>query len=133
MLGFHGPPRKLINLALAKKIVMFGSSESYEEFREKIFLPKFSKYLKNQIFTPEKLDFDYRSFINIIDVGDILDGINVVKEDPDDDVYFRVAKASGSRVIVSGDKAVLNVKKYDDIIVVSPEKFVKTMLALNCS
>ncbi len=131
MLGFHGHPRKLINLALAKKIVMFGSGESYDEFKEKIALPKFTRYLEKQIFTPEKLDFDYRAFISVIDPGNTLQGIRIVPEDPDDDMYFRVAKACGARIIVSGDKAVLRVKKYDGILVVTPEKFVEKMATLS--
>ena len=133
MLGFHGAPRKLINLALAKKIVMFGSSESYEEFKEKIAMPKFTHYLERQIFTPEKLDFDYRAFISVIDPGDTLRGVRIVPEDPDDDMYFRVAKACGARIIVSGDKAVLRVKKYNDIVVVPTDKFVEKMAALGSS
>ena len=125
MLGSQGAPRKLINLALAKEVVMFGSTETYEEFLEKIRMPKFGKYLERQIFTPEKLDHDYRAFISMIDPGDSLKGVNIVKQDPDDDMYFRVAKASSARIIVSGDKAVLGVKKYDDIIVVTPDRFVE--------
>ena len=133
MLGSRGAPRGLINLALMKKIVMFGSTETYQEFKRKIELPKFKKYLERQIFTPEKLDFDYRSFVNIIEPYDTLQGINIVKDDPDDDMYFRVAKACGSKIIVSGDKGVLKVKKYDDIIVVTPRKFVEKMSILSNS
>ena len=131
MLGSYGAPRKLINLALTKRIVMFGSSETYNEFRRKIALPKFKKYLERQIFTPDKLDLDYRTFINIIDPHDTLQDVNIVEEDPDDDMYFRVAKASGSRIIVTGDKGVLKVKKFDDIIVVQPRKFIEKISALS--
>lgn len=130
MLGSSGAPRALINLALMKKVVMFGSVETYNEFKRKIELPKFKKYLERQIFTPEKLDFDYRSFINIIEPGDTYAGINIVKEDPDDDMYFRVAKASGTHIIVTGDKGVLRVKKYDGILAVPAGKFVEKILAL---
>ena len=52
-------------------------------------------------------------------------------EDPDDDMYFRIAKTCGARIIVSGDRAVLKVKKYDDILVVTPEKFVEKMAVLS--
>ncbi|MCG2700231.1 putative toxin-antitoxin system toxin component, PIN family [Candidatus Parcubacteria bacterium] len=130
MLGSYGAPRKLINLALMKHIVMFGSSETYNEFKRKIGLPKFKKYLDRQIFTPEKLTLDYRTYINIIEPFDTLHGVNIVKEDPDDDMYFRVAKACGAQIIITGDKNVLKVKKFDDIIVVEPRKFVEKMSLL---
>lgn len=131
MLGSHGAPRQLINLALSKRIVMYGSAETYGEFREKIGLPKFKKYLERQIFTPEKLDFDYRTFINLVDPHGTLRGINIVKDDPDDDMYFRVAKACGSKIIVTGDKGILKVKKFDGIITVKPSKFVEKISILS--
>ena len=130
MIGSYGSPRKLINLALMKRIIMFGSSETYDEFKRKIELPKFKKYLDKQIFTPEKLILDYRTYINIIEPFDVLYGVNIVKEDPDDDMYFRVAKACGAQIIVTGDKAVLKVKKFDNIFVVEPKRFVEKMSLL---
>lgn len=130
MLGSQGPPRGLINLALMKKIVMFGSAGTYKEFKRKIELPKFKKYLEKQIFTPEKLDFDYRSFVNILEPYKTLEKINIVKDDPSDDMYFHVAKACGAKIIVTGDKKVLSIKKHEDIIVVTPAKFVEKMLRL---
>ena len=93
MFGFPGIPRKIINLALAKKIVMFGSKETYEEFCEKIFLSRIQKYFKAQIFTPKKINLDYRAFIQMVEPFDILTGVRIVQEDPDDDIFFRVAKA----------------------------------------
>lgn len=131
MLGSYGAPRQLINLALSKQIVMYGSVETYREFKKKIGLPKFKKYLERQIFTPEKLDLDYRVFINLIDPHDTLQDINIVKDDPDDDMYFRVAKACGAKIIVTGDKGVLKVKKFDGIITVKPSKFVEKISVLS--
>lgn len=131
MLGSHGTPRQLINLALSKRIVMYGSVETYREFKRKIGLPKFKKYLERQIFTPEKLDLDYRTFINLIEPYDILRGVSIVKDDPDDDMYFRVAKACGAKIIVTGDKRVLKIKKFDDIITVKPSKFVEKISTLS--
>ena len=130
MLGSQGPPRGLINLALMKEIVMFGSVETYKEFKKKIELPKFQKYLEKQIFTPAKLDFDYRSFINIIEPDEAFKKTNIVKDDPSDDMYFHVAKACGAKIIITGDKKVLSVKKHEDIVIVKPAKFVEKMLKI---
>lgn len=133
MLGHPGPPRKIINLALAKKIVMYGSEETYKEFREKIMLPRLQKYLKAQIFTPEKMILDYRSFINMVEPFNILAGVNIVAADPDDDIYFRVAKTCDAKIIISGDKNVLKVKKYDGILVVKPADFLRSFNKLEQS
>jgi putative PIN family toxin of toxin-antitoxin system len=123
-LGQMNNKRKIINLALARKIVMFGSKETYEEFVEKIHMDKFSDYLKRQIYTPEKLLIDYRAFINIVEPNDPIRGTRIVKEDADDDIYFWVAKTAGAKILISSDKKVLNVKRYGDIRVVHPDDFV---------
>jgi predicted nucleic acid-binding protein len=43
--------------------------------------------------------------------------------DPDDDEYVKVARACGSKIIVTRDKDLLDVKKFGDILAVTPEKF----------
>ena len=133
MISRYGAPRKILDFALAKKIVLYGNDETYKEFCEKIFLPRLQKYLRAQFFTPEKMMLDYKSFINMVEPFDTLSGINIVEKDPDDDVYFRVAKASNAKVIVTGDKAVLGVKKYDGILVVSATNFLNSFQKLGSS
>lgn len=123
--------RQILNLALAKKIVMYGSKETYDEFCEKVAMPKFSKYWKKQIFTPEKIILDYKAIVNIMDTKGILEGLNVVEVDPDDDCYFRIAKACGAKIIVTGDKGVLAVKKYDGIVTVEPTRFLDSLSKIN--
>jgi predicted nucleic acid-binding protein len=49
-------------------------------------------------------------------------------EDPDDDKFFACALASGSKVIVSGDKHLLKVSGYHDIEVLKPREFVDRYL-----
>lgn len=126
MFGLPSHPRKIISLARAKEIALYGSKETYDEFCEKVKLRRLQKYWKAQIFTPEKMILEYRSLINMIEPRDELVGVNVVKVDPDDDKYFRVAKACGSPVIVTGDKGVLVIKKYDDIRVVTAAQFIES-------
>ena len=51
--------------------------------------------------------------------------LNVVAEDPDDDKFIECAVALNARYIVSGDKALLNVKDYMGIQVVSAKVFLE--------
>ena len=95
MFGFPSHPRKIISLALAKEIILYGNKETFEEFCEKVRLPKFKKYWDAQIFTPGKMISNYRTLITMGEPFDTLAGVNIVKSDPDDDKYFRVAKACG--------------------------------------
>lgn len=134
MLGSQGYPRQLLNLSLAKKVVMYGSEETYKEFCEKIKLPRLAKYLKRQIYTPDKIILDYKSIIKIVEPFEVLKGVSIANQDRDDDIYFRIAKASGARIVVSGDKKhVLSVKKYDGIMAVSVSKFIDNFTKLKSS
>jgi uncharacterized protein len=49
-------------------------------------------------------------------------------EDPDDDKFLECAVASGSKLIVSGDKHLLNVSGYEGISVLKPREFVDIFL-----
>ncbi len=46
-----------------------------------------------------------------------------VSEDPDDDKFLACALASGSKIIVSGDKHLLKVSGYQEINVLKPREF----------
>lgn len=131
MIGsYSGFPRKIINLALAKKLVLYGSKETYEEFCEKIRMPRLQKYITARLFTPEKMILDYKAFMNMVEPFDILEGVKIVEKDPDDDVYFRTAKACNAKIIVTGDKEVLKVKKYDGIVAVKVADFIESFSKL---
>jgi predicted nucleic acid-binding protein len=54
--------------------------------------------------------------------------LKVVKTDPDDNIFFECAVASKAAYIISGDKAVLAIKKYVTIEVLSPQAFLKLNL-----
>lgn len=51
-----------------------------------------------------------------------------VCEDPDDDKFLACALASGSRVIISGDKHLLKISGYEGIEVLKPREFVDRYL-----
>lgn len=51
-----------------------------------------------------------------------------VCEDPDDDKFLACAVASGSRVIVSGDKHLLKLSGYRGIVVLTPRAFIERCL-----
>lgn len=122
---WRGNPRRIINLAQAKEIELYGSGETYAEFCRVAGYGRFQKYLEREIFSSPKLILDYRAFIKPVSVKDILPGISIVSKDPDDDAFFRVAKACGAKLIISGDPHLLEIKKYDDIRVIEPTIFLE--------
>lgn len=121
-LGHGGPKRWIINLALEKKLVLYGSATTYEEFLDVISRDQFKQYLEKQIYTREKLDYDFKTFISIVDTENVYSGEKITA-DSDDDEYFRVAKASGAKIIISNDHHLHDVGKFDGVSVFTPEKF----------
>ena len=122
MITPEGATRSIINLSFANRIILYGSDESYKEFKRKIKEPRLQKYLKKQYFSPEKIILDYQSYMNIVNTFDILKDANIVR-DIDDNEYLRIAKSINSRIIVSRDKDLLILKKFEDILIITPEKF----------
>ena len=53
-----------------------------------------------------------------------------VCDDPDDDKFLACALAGKSKIIISGDKHLLRVSGYKEIIVLRPRKFLEDYLKL---
>lgn len=132
MMGYNSVHRAILNLAADKKIVLFGSKESFEEFCEKVSLPRFDKYWKSKIFSKKKIIMDYQYLVNISEPSDTCD-LDIDIADPDDIIFFRIAKSSNSKIIISEDKHVINVKHFGDIITTTPEKFIESYKKRNGS
>jgi len=127
MFGINlSPERQIINLCVAKQIVICGSDKTFNEFCEKVRLQRLKKYWDKQLFSSEKIIQDYRYFVSMVNTNGILSSERIVEEDPDDDEYFKVAVASNSKIIITRDSAVLKVKKYNNIIVVPPNRFIES-------
>ncbi len=53
-----------------------------------------------------------------------------VSRDPDDDKFIALAIAANCKIIVSGDKDLLDIDHYDGVVVIKPGDFVKQYLSL---
>jgi len=51
-----------------------------------------------------------------------------VCRDPDDDKFLEAALAAGADCVVSGDKALLNLKSHHGVEIVTPTRFLKLLL-----
>ncbi len=123
MLGTPGPTRRIINWALEKRILIFGSSATYQEFCEKIQIGRLQKYLKRQIFSPEKIILDYRAFVNMVEPNSTEKLARYIQRDPDDDEYVRVARTCAAKIIITRDRDLLDIGRFGDVRTISPEKF----------
>ena len=53
--------------------------------------------------------------------------VDVVADDPEDNKFLACASAALANVIISGDQHLLRLKKFDDISIVTPARFIKLL------
>lgn len=118
-----GNPRKIIDFWKEGKITICLSKQIVDEYVE--VLERLG--LRGEREVEEILQLFARGF-NSLFTGKT-PHLEIVEDDPDDDKFFECAVALNAKFIVSGDKAVLEIKEYMGIKVVSPQQFVdKTKL-----
>jgi len=123
-LSHINPSRRIINLALAGKIVIAGSQVTMEEFHEKIVMNKFKPFYDKQKFSPEMLANAYSNVVTLVEISDEIKSVTVSR-DADDDEFIRVALAKGAKIIVTEDKDLLDLGRHGDIRILQPKKFIE--------
>ena len=113
---FSGPPSKILQAWRASKIQIALSKEIIEEY-QRVGGELSSKF--------PSVDVD--PIIEMLTIyGDLFEtsenSISVC-EDPDDNKFIECAIASNSKIIVSGDKHLLNISGHQEITVLKPRDF----------
>jgi len=118
---FHGPPAQILDAWKKSKIQIVLSKEIIDEYQ------RVAKALAEKF--PE---IDISSIIDLIAIhAEIFEteGIEVFAcEDPDDNKFIECAIASKTKLIVSGDKHLLKISGYREIVVHNPRNFVDLYL-----
>jgi putative PIN family toxin of toxin-antitoxin system len=114
---FSGPPYQILKAWHSHKIQLVISSDIYEEYRRVADLLK-KKYKK----------IDISSILHLIDINsDIINTQDLPKpicEDPDDEKFIACALSGKVKIIVSGDKHLLKLSGFNDIMIIKPYEFV---------
>jgi predicted nucleic acid-binding protein len=106
---FGGVPGRLLKAWNTGRIEVILSASILAEYKEAAAVLE-TKYGGSEFVAPDHLD-------------------EAVSADPDDDKFLACARASGVRVIVSGDKHLLEVRGWEGIEVVKPRAFSDRYLA----
>ena len=118
---FSGPPYQILKAWQSGDFELVVSQDILDEYRR-----------VGEILTEERPNIDLNPILNfVIEHAKVYKPAKLkgpVCEDPDDDKFLACALASGSRVIVSGDKHLLKVSGYEGIEVLKPREFVDRYL-----
>jgi uncharacterized protein len=118
---FSGPPYQILKAWQSREFELVVSQEILDEYRQ-----------VGEILAEERPRIDLNPILTfVIEHAKVYKPAKLKKpvcEDPDDDKFFACALASGSRVIISGDKHLLKVSGYEGIEVLKPREFVDRFL-----
>lgn len=114
---FGGTFGKLAPLWREGRIRPFLSREMIAEFIRVLAYPKF-ELTQNEIH--------YLLYVEVLPHFEVIryaDGPVIVQNDPQDDMFLRCAAAAGAVAVISGDRHLLSMQRYQDIPILSPAQF----------
>jgi len=113
---FSGPPYQILKAWQSGEFELVVSQEILDEYRR-----------VGEVLAEERPNTDLSPILNfVIEHAKVYKPAKLkepVCEDPDDDKFLACALASGSKVIISGDKHLLKVSGYEGIEVLKPRAF----------
>lgn len=114
--GWHGKPEEVVRLATTGRIENFTSTEMLSELTRVVGYPKlrFPESLQAEII---ETVFTSSSLVNVSE------SLKVINSDISDNRVLECAVAACVDFIISGDKHLLDLKKFRDIEIVTPEDF----------
>lgn len=118
-----GSPRAVIENWKKGEITLCLSQEILEEYIE--VLERFDFIEEVELKTLLHL---FAKRINTVFISSCPD-ISVVDADPDDNKFIACAVAAEAQYIISGDKHLRTLKKYERITIISPAEFVKLRIS----
>jgi putative PIN family toxin of toxin-antitoxin system len=114
--GWDGHPEEIIKLVNKGKIENFTSIEMINELSNAIKYPrlKFPESLQAEII---------ETIFSISSIVNVNQSLNIIDEDPGDNKVIECALSAKAEFIISGDKHLLELKKFKEIEILTPSEF----------
>jgi len=117
---WRGVPFQLLRWAEERHLRIYASLEILAEVYRVLHYPKFQQYIDNQQASPGDLFAKIASLCTVVQVDQVVKG---VCSDADDEKFLSCALAANVAVLVSGDKHLLDLKKYRSIHILTAREF----------
>ncbi len=119
---FSGVPGEIVSLWQKRRIQPFASADIINEYIRVLAYPKFKLAVE---------DIDYLLHVEILlyfSSVDIDQNVpKIVAEDPADDKFFACAATANAQFIISGDRHLLSLGNYNNISILTPKQFLKSL------
>ena len=122
---WSGSSDKIISQAEVKEIELVLSNDIIKEYGEVLNYKEIQDKIKDK-----KLEMK-RTVGKIISISTMVipkEKVNIIKDDPDDNAILECAKAGNVDFIISNDKHLLKLKKFENIPILTPDEFVEKYL-----
>jgi len=116
LLSTNGNPFRCLALAKIGQIESVTCNEILDEFAEKLII----KFRFSQEMAQPAVE-EVRNFSRLVEISTEL---KTVDADPDDDMVVECAVVGGATHIVTGDKHLLSLGKYQEITIVKATEFI---------
>ena len=116
--------REFGDLFRSGKIEIFVSKEILKEIARILEYPKIKSILEMSGITSREI---LNEILRLSKVTNPKKKLEIVKENPEDNVFLECALESGADYVVSGDKRLLNLKKFGEIKIISSRELIEEM------
>ena len=117
---WRGVPFELLRWAEKDSLVIYISLVILSEVHRVLHYPKFQQYIDHQQVSSGKLFAKITSLCTIIQADQVVSG---VCSDADDEKFLSCALAANVKVLVSGDRHLLDLKQYKFVRILTARKF----------
>lgn len=119
-LGWKGNPKKVFDKIVEGEIELVISDEQFSELSETLNHPKF-QFTEEQKSRFKSLILETATFVKPVEK------IDVIKQDPDDNMILEAAVAGTVDYIVTGDPDLLDLKEFRGIKIIKAKEFLEEM------
>ena len=116
--GWEGNPKEIFRKILNKEFELIISYKQIQELQRVLNYPKF-KFTNEQ-----KLRF-MNVILEIATLVETHNGIDIIKEDPSDNIILESALENNVEFIITGDEHLLKLKSYGKIKIVTASEFLQ--------
>lgn len=118
--GWKGNEHRLLERVVDGEFQLYLSERQLEEISRVLSYEKFS--------FPSQVKKDFLLFLrSMADIINVPGRLDVIKEDPSDNIILETAIVSGAKIIISGDKHLLNVKECEDVRIMTAKEFLSSL------
>ena len=117
---WKGEANKLIDAVLSKKIEIIITQEILSEIIDVLSRSKFKEFIDK-----EKTEDLIKVILSIAELIETKTKINIIKEDPKDNIILEAASDGKVEYIISYDKHLRNMLQFNKIKIITPTDFLK--------